>query len=188
MLIDLGSMCGTFIKVSNTDPIELKQGFVFLVGNDINIEIYKIVTDSLFNNDSDFVLDEYSHTIQDSSFNGPYIIIKISKTFNDTEATMHTSSWRIFADGKSKVFTIGRSQLCHINLTENTISRIQCRVLYNKGKWVLLDGIENKPTVNGTWLSIHKKNTLIRQNSEPYPLKKGSQIKVSETVLQIDWD
>ena len=53
---------------------------------------------------------------------------------------------------------------------------------------MLLDGIENKPTVNGTWLSIRKKHTITREVSEPFPVKNGNQIKISDTILQIDWD
>ena len=41
LLIDLGSMCGTYVKVSNVIPVELNKGQSFLVGNDIIIEIEK---------------------------------------------------------------------------------------------------------------------------------------------------
>ena len=53
---------------------------------------------------------------------------------------------------------------------------------------MLFDGIENKPTINGTWLSIYKKNNSVREKSSPFPLLNGTQIKVSDTILQVDWD
>ena len=53
---------------------------------------------------------------------------------------------------------------------------------------MLLDGVENKPTVNGTWQSIRKRDVISREVSQPFPIKNGSQIKISDTILQIDWD
>ena len=101
---------------------------------------------------------------------------------------MQSSTWKFLAEEKFKIFTIGRSQICDINLPENTISRTQCRVIYNEGKWLLADGVENKPTVNGTWLSICKKNHNHRETSQPFVLKNGTQIKISDTILQVNWD
>ena len=195
LLIDLGSMCGTYIKVSNTEPVILEQGLNFLVGSDINIEIDRVINDPVpLSINSEMTSEDFCNTLQDYSMNaintneGPYIMIKISRFFNDTETTMQSSTWKFLAETKFRVFTIGRSQICDINLPENTISRTQCRVIYQNGKWMLLDGIENKPTVNGTWLSIRKKHTITREVSEPFPVKNGNQIKISDTILQIDWD
>ena len=195
LLIDLGSMCGTYIKVSNTEPVLLEQGLNFLVGSDINIEIDRVINDPIPQSlNSEATIEDFVNTLQDYSISpinlqeGPYIIIKISRYFTDTETTMQSSTWKFLAEEKFKVFTIGRSQICDINLPENTISRTQCRVIYNEGKWMLLDGVENKPTVNGTWQSIRKRDVISREVSQPFPIKNGSQIKISDTILQIDWD
>ena len=191
-LIDLGSMCGTYIKVSNTDPIILEQDLSFLVGSDINIEIERVVNDPVPQTlNSELTIEDYSYAMQEANSiiqEGPNIIIKVSKFYNDAEATMQSSTWKFLAEEKFKIFTIGRSQICDINLPENTISRTQCRVIYNEGKWLLADGVENKPTVNGTWLSICKKNHNHRETSQPFVLKNGTQIKISDTILQVNWD
>jgi pSer/pThr/pTyr-binding forkhead associated (FHA) protein len=187
MLVDLGSMCGTYIKVSNFEQIVLEPGMVFLVGSDINIEFDKVVND---HNASDFgpelTLEDGGcmsmNMVQDSD---PFVIIKVSKASADNEATVQTSTWKFVAQDPNKVFTIGRSQVCDINLPENTISRTQCRVFYSNRSWKLLDGVENKPTVNGTWQSISRRNTAIRQESDPFPLKNGSRIKLDKSEMQL---
>jgi pSer/pThr/pTyr-binding forkhead associated (FHA) protein len=43
-LIDLGSVCGTYVKVRQDIPTPLQEGMTFLVGNDINIDIDSTVT------------------------------------------------------------------------------------------------------------------------------------------------
>jgi hypothetical protein len=190
LLIDLGSMCGTFIKVSNSEPIELEQSMNFLVGSDINIEFDRVVNNFSPVSDTDDLLEERNNTMHFDAhmFQAPYVIIKVSKTGGDNEATVQTSTWKFVAEEHKSRFSIGRSQNCDINLPENTISRTQCRVVYEKNKWLLLDGVEGKPTVNGTWQSICKRNNLIRNNSTPCPLKNGSQIKISDTIVQVDWN
>ena len=191
MLIDLGSMCGTYVKVLNTEPVILEPGLNFLVGSDINIEIDRVVNTPIPQSlNSEATIEDLAGTMQDISMNaeGPYIIVKISRYFNDNETTMQSSTWRFLAEDKFKVFTVGRSQACDINLPDNTISRTQCRIVYNQGHWALLDGVENKPTVNGTWLSIRKKHLMSKELSEPFPIRNGSQIKISDSIMQIDWE
>lgn len=40
-------MCGTYIKVRNTEPVALNEGQHFLVGPDIIIDIEKVENDPL---------------------------------------------------------------------------------------------------------------------------------------------
>ena len=117
----------------------------------------------------------------------PSVKIRVSKSFPDNETTMNITNWTFKATKEKTRYTVGRSQNCDINLPENTISRIQSRVFYEDKKWKLLDGSEGKPTVNGTWQSITKRINPNREASEPYPIKNGSQIKISDTILQVDW-
>lgn len=185
LLIDLGSMCGTYVKVSNIEPIELINGLSLIVGSDIIIEIDRVVNefkdfDELFKNDG-------NNTINGFNYNLPFVIIKVSKAFSDQDATMSVQTYKFEASKESSRFTIGRSQSCDININENTISRIQCRIIFHHKKWVLLDGSEGKPTVNGTWLSICKRTSGVREESDPFALKNGSQIKVSDTILEVCW-
>jgi pSer/pThr/pTyr-binding forkhead associated (FHA) protein len=186
LLIDLGSMCGTFIKVSNTDPIVLVQGLNFLVGSDINIEIDRVKNDC-YELEGGFQGNDTMMGDSDDDDQLPSVKIRVSKSFPDNETTMNITNWTFKATPEKSKYNIGRSQNCDINLPENTISRVQCRVFYDEKKWKLLDGSEGKPTVNGTWQSITKRINPGREASEPYPLKNGSQIKISDTILQIDW-
>ena len=186
LLIDLGSMCGTFIKVSNTDPIDLVQGLNFLVGSDINIEIDRVKNDC-FELEGGFKGNDTMMGDSDDDDQVPSIKIKVSKSFPDNETTVNITNWTFKATASKVRYTIGRSQNCDINLPENTISRIQSRVFYEDCKWKLLDGSEGKPTVNGTWQSITKRVNPGRDASDPYPINNGSQIKISDTILQIDW-
>ncbi|CAG9336042.1 unnamed protein product [Blepharisma stoltei] len=192
-LIDLGSMCGTYIRVSNEEPINLEPGQNFLIGSDIIIEIDRVVSEPVpLSVNSEQTLEEYQNTFNDTDIVlddiGPYIAIKVSRNPNDNEETMSPSTWKFAAEEKYKVFTIGRSQICDIQLPENTISRTQCRIVYDEGKWQLFDGLESKPTVNGTWFSVFRKIRNGRDHSAPCKLSNGSQIKVSDTVLQVDWE
>jgi hypothetical protein len=187
LLIDLGSMCGTFVKVSNSEPIILTQGLNFLVGSDINIEIDK-VENEIHEQELGFGGNDTRMSFDDDDDQGPFIKIRVSKSFPDNEATMSPTFWTFKATDQKWRYTVGRSQNCDINLPENTISRVQCRVFYEEKKWKLLDGSEGKPTVNGTWQNISKRASASREVSEPYPLKSGSQVKISDTILQVDWN
>jgi pSer/pThr/pTyr-binding forkhead associated (FHA) protein len=187
LLIDLGSMCGTFIKVSNVEPILLTQGLSLLVGSDIIIELDK-VENEFGDLDKDEFKGDGNNTINDFNYHLPFVIVKISKAFTDQDATMTVQTHKFQASYNNAKFTIGRSQSCHVNLNENTISRVQCRVVYEEKKWRLYDGSEGKPTVNGTWLSICKRNNGVREISDPVPFKSGTQIKISDTILEVTWN
>lgn len=47
LLIDLGSMCGTYIKASHEFPSVLAEGDCYLVGSDIIVEIDKLENDPM---------------------------------------------------------------------------------------------------------------------------------------------
>ena len=194
LLIDLGSMCGTYVKVSNLVPVELDKGFNFLVGNDVMIEVDNLANCPVLIEQPRLTFEELAQrTFQKDEEDGnregaPFIVIKVTKHNVDQEETMHTSTYRFTAGKENKQYTIGRSQVCDIQLPENTISRTQCRIVYYQGKWAILDGVENKATVNGTWQSISKSNRGQREPSEPFPITNKTQIKISDTILQVDWD
>mmetsp|Transcript_10604 Transcript_10604/g.10628 ORF Transcript_10604/g.10628 Transcript_10604/m.10628 type:complete len:132 (+) Transcript_10604:352-747(+) len=96
-LIDLGSMCGTYIRVSNEEPINLEPGQNFLIGSDIIIEIDRVVSDPVpLSVNSEQTLEEYQNTFNDIDIAlddiGPYIAIKVSRNPNDNEETMSPST------------------------------------------------------------------------------------------------
>mmetsp|Transcript_31797 Transcript_31797/g.31085 ORF Transcript_31797/g.31085 Transcript_31797/m.31085 type:complete len:215 (+) Transcript_31797:990-1634(+) len=63
-------------------------------------------------------------------------------------------------------FTLGRAETCDIIISQNTISREQCRILYEKKtelvgdekkhsyNWIIKDGTAFKESSNGTWLCL----------------------------------
>lgn len=179
-LIDLGSIFGTYVKILNTQFFPLKAGMNFLVGSNINIEIENLKNDPIppsFNSEN---------TVEDLDIfqDYPNLTIKLSRQEQRDEVQL--SSWKFVAEQNYKEINIGRSKCCDIKVNENTVSRIQCRVLYIESQWVILDGTTDKPTSNGTWLCISKKNNVERKHSKPYKLESGTQIKVSDTIIQID--
>lgn len=97
-LIDLGSMCGTYVRVSNSDPVELEQGQNFLIGSDIIIEIDKVANDPIppTLNSEQTIEDIAQNTFNSSEMLiediGPYIIIKVCRSLNDNEETMNAST------------------------------------------------------------------------------------------------
>lgn len=188
LIIDLGSMCGTYVKVSSTLPIILEQGVNLLVGSDINIEVDRVENKGCEIESDDIQIDG-NNTITGFSMNTiPFVLLKVSKAFPDNEATTTIQTYKFEAREEKHRFSIGRSQSCDINLPENTISRVQCRVLYEEKMWKLVDGSEGKPTVNGTWLSISKRNNVNRESSDPFALTNGGQIKISDTILEVTWN
>jgi pSer/pThr/pTyr-binding forkhead associated (FHA) protein len=192
VLIDLGSVCGSYLKVSHEIPVEIMDSQLFLVGNDVIIEIEKVVNEPVPQSiPSEGPIEELGNTMFDMDLfreDCPYIIISVSRMPADTERTIQRGPFRYHVEEKYKKITIGRSQLSDIHLPENTISRTQCRVIYDHGKWWLFDGVESKASVNGTWLSICKKSRKNREMSDPVILQNGDQIKISETVLKVHWD
>lgn len=56
-------------------------------------------------------------------------------------------------------YKVGRAQNCDIIISQNTISREQCRFIYhlddkNKYNWYIRDGNESKESSNGTWVCL----------------------------------
>lgn len=177
-------MCGTYVKVGHSEGIPLATGQRFLVGSDVIIEVDQVES----RGSCGAAAGEEEVTVQFGEDSGPFVVLRISRYANDHEETVHPTSWKFEAQGKYKKFSIGRSQMCDIHLPENTISRTQCRTVFEEGKWALFDGLENKPTVNGTWLCVSRTSNSPREYSEPYPLHSGAQVKISDTVMQIEWD
>ena len=89
LLYDLGSMCGTYVKVSHMNPVELTQGLNFLVGSDINIEVDRVCNDFLnIESNPETTISDFSSSLKDRE--GPFIIGKVNKIYNDNEATVQS--------------------------------------------------------------------------------------------------
>ena len=182
-LVDLGSVCGTYVKVSNDFPTELSRGQSFLIGSDISIDIDEVCSYPLSSVPSEGPED----SITPREVSQPSIKITIGRIPDNEESTLNRHSQLFLAECPLQTFLIGRSNNCDIKLNDSTISRVQCRVVFMKDRWVMLDGSEGKTSVNGTWLSICKRDRRIREESLPFPVSNGMQLKISEAVLQVSW-
>lgn len=74
---------------------------------------------------------------------------KISISFhNNNETVYHTLNPN---EDKQKYFKIGRGEECDIVIKSNSISRVQCSLIYVNNNWVIYDGLRDKPSLNGLW-------------------------------------
>lgn len=60
-----------------------------------------------------------------------------------------------------KIITMGRTPECDIKINDKLLSKAQCyikMVFLQDGsyRWVLFDGVNGKPSTNGTWLYINE--------------------------------
>ncbi len=57
--------------------------------------------------------------------------------------------------------SIGRYELADIQLNDKLLSHIHCMINYKEDEgWILIDGQENKPSTNGTWIYINDQYTI----------------------------
>ena len=60
-----------------------------------------------------------------------------------------------------QLISIGTDEKCSIHLLEagNTISTIHTVLMYDKERdiWEIMDGIEGKPSISGTWVALDNK-------------------------------
>jgi len=182
-LIDLGSVCGTYVKVSNDIPTELSRGQTFLIGSDICIDIDEVCNYPLSSVPSEGPED----SLTPREVSQPSIKITIGRIPDNEESTLNRHSQLFLAERPQQSFMIGRSNNCDIKLNDSTISRVQCRVIFSQDRWIMLDGTDGKSSVNGTWLSVCKRDRKVREESLPFPVTNGMQVKISEAVLQVTW-
>jgi pSer/pThr/pTyr-binding forkhead associated (FHA) protein len=186
-IVDLGSICGTYIRVLHDKPVPLTSGQYFLIGSDVLIEILEISNSMEFSINDPIQMEETLQTGDLGCRFAPGIRIHINKQQDVDENTLSIEENQFEAFEGQEV-KIGRSTASNIVISDSTISRIQCRIAFFQGKWWLFDGIIDRPSVNGTWLSICDKDREFRQMSKPYALERGAEVKVSETVVRVDWD
>jgi len=93
---------------------------------------------------------------------------------------------------------IGRLQHCDIVIGQNTISREQCRIVFEPGSthseaqrkphWAIMDGSQEKASANGTWVCLTDyRLRCFKQESAMIELEQGAEIKISETILKVEW-
>jgi hypothetical protein len=74
----------------------------------------------------------------------------------------------IFED-KNDVLTIGSSKKNKLSFNDHTLSKVQCRILYDSKKrvWKIVDGNEGKKSTNGTWLLLSAGVEVVLSSEEP---------------------
>ncbi len=71
--------------------------------------------------------------------------------------------------------TIGRGAGTDIRLQSNSLSRVQCRLVYMDGTWYACDGDGKRPSTNGTWVYAE----------EPIRLADGSVFKAGKLIFSV---
>lgn len=181
-LVDLGSTLGTYLKLASFESVLLSSGMRFLIGGNSTILIESIQNSSTKSISSEVSSEESGTNIMDL----PSITIHLLDA-SPASTTGEVFKYKFIAEAGYKEIRIGRSKSCDIRVNELTVSRVQCQVLYKDEAWVLVDGSFYSGTLNGTWMNLSKRDDGIRVDSDPVALKPLTQIRVSETVIQIDY-
>jgi pSer/pThr/pTyr-binding forkhead associated (FHA) protein len=178
---DLGSVFGTYLRITSSDSYPLSTHQQFLIGKDLLLDIESVTNEPalLTEASDDSTLLDYSES--------PQLKLSVCKQSLD-DSTQQKMTYCFIPERGFRQVTIGRSQMCDIQVSDTTISRIQCRIEYSKSRWCILDGSEQKPSVNGTWLSLCDNDRSLRRPSRPFSIANGAQLKVSESLLSIVWD
>ena len=77
-----------------------------------------------------------------------------------------------------KSITIGRTPDCNIRINDKLLSKCQSSVLFSPEQeaWILTDGVNGKPSTNGTWLYLN----------ENYQMHNGMIFKANQTIFKVD--
>ena len=80
-----------------------------------------------------------------------------------------------------KTITLGRTNECDVQINDKLLSKNQCYIkteFYQDGsyRWVLYDGVNGKPSTNGTWLYIN----------EDMQMYNGMVFKANQTIFNVN--
>lgn len=63
-----------------------------------------------------------------------------------------------YSSNQKRAITIGRNKKCDIHYQEDSVSKVQCTLIYNNNDWILYDGAlnhnEQRCSTNGLWYII----------------------------------
>lgn len=82
-----------------------------------------------------------------------------------------------------RVFVMGRSADCDLEVMVPVASRHHARVIYRKGKFILID-----QSTNGTYVSIHGSEPICLLNGEEVPLVGEGVISLGRPIQEGDAD
>ena len=71
---------------------------------------------------------------------------------------------------------IGRSELCHIQIKDKMLSRVQCTITFNPDRkcWQIQDGYNGRRSTNGIWWYL----------KESQPIVEGMKLKANQTIFK----
>eukprot|EP00347_Sterkiella_histriomuscorum_P007899 403347135 len=146
---DLGLGTGTFLKVSNTQHSQLRNGQIVIFGE--NQMVVGITHGK--NKDKEAAIDKYYSKDQASaaavqglqSSRNDIIFLKFIDGPNKNKQFEFKSS--------SAPLMIGRTDKCKVKFTDTSLSRYQCILDFINDKWLIRDGDgTGKGSTNGTWM------------------------------------
>jgi hypothetical protein len=158
---DLGIGFGAFVRLEN--PLELKDnhllnmGESFIIVNLIN-EKFNALNFSTSTHDSKVSNSQSNMKLRLKLFGGP-------------------STGEVFYfKPDSDIIKLGRSTSCDVAIEDAVLSKLQAHIYFNHDKdcWVLEDGINNKRSLNGTWLYLN----------EDFEIYNGMTFKANQTLFQ----
>jgi pSer/pThr/pTyr-binding forkhead associated (FHA) protein len=76
---------------------------------------------------------------------------------------------------KDDTILVGRMVDCRVRFDDNSMSRYQCSIFHDERGWVLVDGMGDKKSTNGTWLFVE----------EDYEIFDKLVFKAGKTLFQV---
>ncbi|KAM3142201.1 hypothetical protein pb186bvf_005610 [Paramecium bursaria] len=165
----------TQIKIQNKQGQKVESNFEYLIGAEnkfileyvdggdqnefITFEEYKVWVQQLKTQYKCGFIKNMPEEFDELQPKRPYLILKLLGT-----SSYNYQTYLLFGDVDSQLqlqdtyFRIGRNQDSDVHVNNNTISRKQCRIQYNKlkGWWYIFDGDSQKESSNGSWLLLRK--------------------------------
>lgn len=119
---------------------------------------------------------------QNLEFSAPdtvQINTKLFRSLNNKQARLalrYRSEERVFSPGP-RIFSLGRSKDCDIVVSDRLSSRKHARIVYRKGKFVLIDH-----STNGTFIKMNGQSEICLVEQEQLPLTGTGIIALGNTT------
>ena len=166
--------CDYIINDNSISPIqfyinynEVKKKFYIMDNLSGTGTFVKLIKEIIIKQDMiiSFCVDFMYFDIKKLKNNSTQINIKFLNKFNNSEKQSEIS----FTNNEYNYFTIGRSELCNYQYNDDSVSKVQCTLIYQNNNWYIYDGLYNeydkKLSTNGLWLltkdGIGLKNKMI---------------------------
>eukprot|EP01016_Furgasonia_blochmanni_P036719 TRINITY_DN4227_c0_g1_i1.p1 TRINITY_DN4227_c0_g1~~TRINITY_DN4227_c0_g1_i1.p1 ORF type:complete len:436 (+),score=33.21 TRINITY_DN4227_c0_g1_i1:555-1862(+) len=179
---DLGSKVGTLISLKEEKPLAERE--IYSLANVAEMTVEHIITGV-----SGEEIEEIKRVGESfpSFETKKEIIILSSERFKEKggDCNEYVVFWCSGVTDES--FLLGRSSTVDYPLMIPEISRMQCTLKYkaNKREWTISDGADNKPTLNGTWITLRSDPQSGINNRARTQLRSGDVIKIGDDRLEV---